>query len=312
MQSPPPSVRYLDTPPLLIPNYVSTLHFGTKWKFHDDSNLDLDAVVMTFNKRGVHLETIEGLGRRVSTCGGIEHFGDSVTGVESGDAETIAVTLAQLDPRTACLCLLVLLPRGTFLTAGVDSIRSRVLAGVVAGDEDGDGLDDDTARAREYHLGDEMTVLEREIAAPEPRSSNGSSRTASPFGSPRSTGSSSNTLYVLDDRENNMIVLNRLYRNPHDKKRWLCEEMGVLNLFQATREAVPLCQYSLIDLYPKIKIPGRKMGINTVKDLMNKMDVKVINKLEREFVLNSKGGALAWCGCCFFWGECSFCCCWWF
>ena len=86
------------------------------------------------------------------------------------------------------------------------------------------------------------------------------------------------------------MVLNRMYRNPQDKHRWLCDELGLVNLNQSIRQAVPLTQYALIDLYPKIKIPGRKMGINTVKDLMNKMDVKVINKLEREFVTNTKGG----------------------
>jgi hypothetical protein len=301
MLPPPPQEPYSTLKPLLIPNYITTLHFGTSWQFHDDSNLDMDAVLMTFNKRGVHLETIEGLGRTASMCGGIQHFGDSVTGVENGDAETIAVTLAKLDPRTACIVLVALLPRGTFLTAGVDSIRSRVLAGVVAGDEDGDGLDDDTQRAREFHLGDEMMAMKRDISAPPPlsrssfslASSRNSSKNASPVGSPRSTLSrtnSANNLYVTDDRENNMMVLNRMYRNPQDKHRWLCDELGLVNLNQSIRQAVPLTQYALIDLYPKIKIPGRKMGINTVKDLMNKMDVKVINKLEREFVTNTKGG----------------------
>ena len=262
---------YPQSKTLLIPNYVSTLHFGASWQFHDDSNLDIDAVVMTFNKRGVHLETIEGLGRTKSVCGAIHHFGDSVTGGESGDAETIAVTVANLDPRTSCLVVVLLLPRGTFLTAGVDSLRSRVLVGSVIGDEDGDGLDDDTARAREYHLGDEMIVFRRETGAP-----------------PAPEDDNVDYLHLPpDDRDNNMVVLNRLYRNPDDKRRWLCDTVGALSLAGSQREAVPLTQYSLIELYPKIKIPGRDTGINTVKDLMNKMDVRVINKLEREF---SSGG----------------------
>ena len=260
---------------MLIPGYISTLHMGVSWKWDTalDKNIDMDAVVMSFNKRGVHLETIEGLGRTKSVCGAIEHFGDSVTGGESGDAETVAITLADLDPRTACIVLVVLLPRGTFGTAGVESIRSRVLAGAIEGDEDGDGLDDETARAREYHLGDEMKVFRRDIGPP--------------LGSVKGGLCLNNLPPVADDGDNNMIVLNRLYRNPEDKRRWLCDSIGALSLSGAPREAVPLTQYSMIDLYPKIKIPGRDTGINTVKDLMNKMDVKVINKLESEF---SKGG----------------------
>ena len=248
----------------LIPNYVSTLHLGVSWLWDKalDKNIDMDAVVMSFNKRGVHLETIEGLGRTKSVCGAIHHFGDSVTGGESGDAETIAVTVADLDPRTACLVLVVYLPRGTFLSAGVEALRSRVLVGNVEGDEDGDGLDDDTGRAREYHLGDEMIVFKRECNAP--------------F-----------DIDDFDDRDNNMCVLNRIYRNPNDKRRWMLDTVGNLSFPSSQREMIPKTQYSLIDLYPKIKIPGRDTGVNTVKDLMNKMDVRVINKLEKEF---SNGG----------------------
>ena len=66
---------------------------------------------MTFNKRGAHLETIEGLGRTISQEGAIEHYGDSVTGGETGDAETISVALDRLDPRTSAVVLVVQLPR---------------------------------------------------------------------------------------------------------------------------------------------------------------------------------------------------------
>ena len=126
----------------------------------------MDAVVMTFNKRGAHLETIEGLGRTVSQEGAIEHYGDSVTGGESGDAETVSVSIDRLDPRTAAVVLVVQLPRGTFHSAKVSSVRSRVVIREVAGDVDGDGLDDDTQRARELHEGDEMIVFKRRLVAP--------------------------------------------------------------------------------------------------------------------------------------------------
>ena len=87
---------------LLVPSYVNTLDLGVAWRTAE-INLDMDAIVMTFNKRGAHLETIEGLGRTVSQEGAIEHYGDSVTGGESGDAETISVQLDRLDPRRELL-----------------------------------------------------------------------------------------------------------------------------------------------------------------------------------------------------------------
>ena len=96
-----------------VPSYVEKLDLGVAWRT-SEINLDMDAVVMTFNKRGAHLETIEGLGNTKSQEGAIEHYGDSVTGGESGDAETISVSLNQLDPRTAAIVLIVQLPRGTF------------------------------------------------------------------------------------------------------------------------------------------------------------------------------------------------------
>ena len=270
-----------------VPAYIEKLHLGVAWRT-SEINLDMDAVVMTFNKRGAHLETIEGLGNTKSQEGAIEHYGDSVTGGESGDAETISVSLNLLDPRTAAVVLIVQLPRGTFRSAKVSSVRSRAIIREVTGDDDGDGLDDDTQRARELHEGDELIVFKRCLSAPtaefiEEKQAEWSRERAADIADGIEVDEFDTGPIIEDSRENNIIVLNRLYRSQDDKHRWILDTSGNVSLSQGSRHAVSLSQYSLIDIFPKIKIPGRDTGINTVKDLMNRIDVRVINKLEREF-----------------------------
>ena len=278
----------------VVPSYINKIDLGVAWST-GEINLDMDAVVMTFNKRGAHLETIEGLGRTISQEGAIEHYGDSVTGGETGDAETISVALDRLDPRTSAVVLVVQLPRGTFRSARVASVRSRVIIREVSGDADGDGLDDDTQRARELHEGDELIVFKRSLSAPtaeqiEAKRIVWAKDRAADVADGIEVDEYETGPIVEDDRENNLIVLNRMYRNPDDKRRWIMDTSGHVSLSQGSRDAVPMSQYALIDLFPKIKIPGRDTGINTVKDLMNKMDVRVINKLEVVFRFDNDGG----------------------
>ena len=57
-------------------------------------------MLLLFDKRGCILETIEGVGKLASACGGIVHQGDSVTGGEEGDAETIEITLPSVSEKS--------------------------------------------------------------------------------------------------------------------------------------------------------------------------------------------------------------------
>ena len=229
-----------------VPSYVEKLDLGVAWRT-SEINLDMDAVVMTFNKRGAHLETIEGLGNTKSQEGAIEHYGDSVTGGESGDAETISVSLNQLDPRTAAIVLIVQLPRGTFRSAKVSSVRSRAIICEVTGDEDGDGLDDDTQRARELHEGDELVVFRRSLSAPtaefiEAKQAQWSRDRAADIANGVEVDEFETGPIIEDSRENNVIVLNRIYRSQDDKRRWILDTSGHVSLSQGSRHVVTQSQ----------------------------------------------------------------------
>lgn len=69
--------------------------------------------------------------------------------------------------------------------------------------------------------------------------------------------------------------------------RWIAQTMGVLRLSRGSQDVVAQVQEQLLDFFPKLKIPGKDMGLRTVTDVMNRLDVRTIHKLENEFV---KGG----------------------
>ena len=50
--------------------------------------------------------------------------------------------------------------------------------------------------------------------------------------------------------------------------------LGHLSNARRMSSAVIAAQEQLLDIFPKIRIPGRAQGLNTVQDIMNFLDVK--------------------------------------
>ena len=221
--------------------------FGVAWET-SEPNLDLDSLVVIFDKWGNHVETIDGLSRTSSRCGSINHHGDDVTGGGDGDAETIGVNLTTIEKRTEVLVLVINIMRGNFKK--VESIRSRIICEVPDNDAH-------FGTGKQIQPEDEMLVFEQTCVAP-------------------------------DENSKNTAIMLRLRRIRGGHNRWVAQKMGNLCFCSNNQDLVTQIQETLLDLFPKLKIRGKDMGLRSVTDVMNRLDVRAIHKLEQIF---AAGGA---------------------
>jgi WD40 repeat protein len=90
-----------------------------------------------------------------------------------------------------------------------------------------------------------------------------------------------------EENTQNIAMMIRLKRVKGGLNRWVAQTMGVLG---RTQDVVTAVQENLLDIFPKLKIAGKDMGLRAVTDVMNRLDVRTIHKLENDFVKSGDEG----------------------
>ena len=205
------------------PADIHSVTLGVSWE--STSNLDLDCALLLFDKRGSILETIEGVGKLASECGGVVHQGDSVTGGEEGDAEAIQITLPSVSEKIHAMVVVVLTMMESF--EEVSAVKSRIYVSQL--NESLETSAGALSCSPKFHVDDELLNVHKSISDREDES--------------------------LQPSSLNIALMMRLYRKRGNKRVWVVNSLGHLSQARRMPSAVIAAQEQLLDIFPKIRIP---------------------------------------------------------